>query len=215
MSPRTRHRLGIVLAVLVLATIPSPAYADNCGGLTDCYGTIAAAIAVVVAIALLIAIIAFLPEILAALGLAAEVAEGAAAVDLAAAAAEAGFSAEEAGILMEANGILESEAFASIAEAHAAGESTIVNIGGRIIQYEPGLNASGMTMFGENGFLIGNEAFASEGELAKTVLHELFRLGTSTVPESGVTAATAASETQAAAGFAERAFEFLKGLGLL
>ena len=215
MSPRNRHRLGIVLATMVLATIPSPAYADNCGGLTDCYGTIAAAIAVVVAIALLIAIIAFLPEILAALGLAAEVAEGAAVVDLAAAATEAGFAAEEVGILAEANGILGSEAFASIAEAHAAGESAIVNIGGRIIQYEPGLNASGMTMFGENGFLIGNEAFASEGELAKTVLHELFRLGTSTVPESGVTAATATAETQAAAGFAERAFEFLKGLGLL
>lgn len=212
---RPRHRIGIALAVMVLASVPSPAYADNCGGLTDCYGTIAAAIAVVVAIALLIAIIAFLPEILAALGLAAEVAEGAAAIDLAAAAAEAGFTAEEAGILAEANTILESEAFASIAEAHAAGESTIINVGGRIIQYEPGLPASGMTMFGENGFLIGNEAFATEGELAKTVLHELFRLGTSTVPEAGVTGATATAETEAAAGFAARAFEFLKGLGLL
>jgi len=208
---KPRHRIGLALAVMVLASAPSPAYADNCGGLTDCYGTIAAAIAVVVAIALLIAIIAFLPEILAALGLASEVA----AIDVAAAAAEAGFTAEEAGILAEANTILESEAFASIAEAHAAGESTIVNIGGRIIQYEPGLPASGMTMFGENGFLIGNEAFATEGELAKTVLHELFRLGTSTVPESGVTAATATAETEAAAGFAARGFEFLKGLGLL
>lgn len=215
MRLRARHRIGLLCAIAVLATTPSPAYADNCGGLTDCYGTIAAAIAVVVAIALFIAIVAFLPEILAALGLVAEVAEAGAVVDVLAAAGEAGFTAEEAGVLAEANGILQSEAFASIAEAHAAGESTIVNIGGRIIQYEPGLPASGMTMFGEDGFLIGNQAFASEGELAKTVLHELFRLGTSTVPESGVTGAVASSETQAAFGFAERGFEFLKGLGLL
>jgi hypothetical protein len=91
----------------------------------------------------------------------------------------------------------------------------VLEIGGRIIQYEPGLPASGMTMFGENGFLIGNEAFASEGELARTVLHELYRLATSAVPEAGVTGATAAAETQAAASFAERAYVFLKGLGLL
>jgi hypothetical protein len=211
MRMRARHRIGLFTAVAVLATAPSPAYADNCGGLTDCYSTIAAAIAVVVAIALLVAIIAFLPEILVALGVVAETA----AVDVAAAAVEAGFTAEEAGIMAEANGILSSDAFAAITEAHAAGESTVVEIGGRLIQYEPGLPASGMTMFGENGFLIGNEAFATEGELAKTVLHELFRLGTSTVPEAGVTGATAASETQATAAFAERAFEFLKGLGLL
>jgi hypothetical protein len=212
---RPRHRIGVLTAAMVLTGVPAPAYADNCGGLTDCYGTIAAAVAVVVAIALLITIIAFLPEILAAIGLGAEVAEGAAAVDLLAAAGEAGFTAQEAGILAEANTILDSAGLAQIAEAHAAGESLTVQIGTRIVQYEPGLNASGMTMFGEDGFLIGNEAFATEGELAKTVLHELFRLGTSITPEAGVSAATAAAETEAAAGFAARAYEFLKGLALL
>ena len=34
-------------------------------------------------------------------------------------------------------------------------------------------------MFGENGFLIGNEAFSSTSELGKTVLHEFYRLYTS------------------------------------
>ncbi len=38
--------------------------------------------------------------------------------------------------------------------------------------------ASGMTMFGENGFLIGNEAFASDAELGKAILHELGDRGT-------------------------------------
>jgi hypothetical protein len=32
------------------------------------------------------------------------------------------------------------------------------------VQYEPGLPSSGMTMFGENGFLIGREAFSSAAE---------------------------------------------------
>lgn len=53
-------RLGLALAVVV---VPLPAYASNCGSLTDCYGTILAAVAVVIAIAALVAIlIMFMPE---------------------------------------------------------------------------------------------------------------------------------------------------------
>jgi hypothetical protein len=210
---------GAIVGAVALALVPQPAYADNCSGLNDCYGTLAAAIAVVVAIAAIALAIAFLPEILAALGLgeAGLLGAGVAAEEggVIASAVEAGFTAEEAGILAEAQGILESAEMAEIVEAHAAGESTVVEIGGRLIQYEPGLPASGMTMFGENGFLVGSEAFSSEGELAKTVLHELFRLSTSVVPEAGATGATAAAETDAAFGFAARAYEFLQGLGLL
>ena len=40
-------------------------------------------------------------------------------------------------------------------------------INGRTIQYEPNLSVSGMTMFGENGFLIGKGAFKSQAELQK------------------------------------------------
>jgi len=93
---------------------------------------------------------------------------------------------------------------AAIREAHAAGRSVTVRIGGRVIQYEPGLPASGMTMFGDEGFLIGREAFSTAGELERTVLHELYRLRTS-ASSSGVSAALAAEETRAAAAFAERA----------
>ncbi len=58
----------------------------------------------------------------------------------------------------------------------AASWSGTVQIGGRVIQYEPGLPASGMTMFGENGFLLGREAVTSEAELTKTLLQETYRL---------------------------------------
>ncbi|UUZ82696.1 hypothetical protein LJK88_01060 [Paenibacillus sp. P26] len=71
------------------------------------------------------------------------------------------------------------------------------------IRYLP---ASGMTMFGENGFLIGREAFSSSAELTKTVLHELYR-PTTIASASGVSAEVAVQETQAAFKFAERAFQ--------
>lgn len=119
-----------------------------------------------------------------------------------------GFNAVESNIINEAKTIINSSEFAQIKAAHRAGQSVTVNIGGRIIQYEPGLNASGMTMFGENGFLIGNEAFTSSGELSKTVLHELYRLNTS-ANSAGVSAELAAQETKAAFDFAEKAIKEL------
>jgi WXG100 family type VII secretion target len=128
------------------------------------------------------------------------------------AARAAGFSQTEAGILGEAKSIMSSPQMQQIQAAAVQGEGVTVEVGGRIIQYEPGLPASGMTMFGENGFLIGREAFTSQAELSKTVLHELHRLTTSTVPEAGVTGATAASETEAAFNFANRGHEFLNKL---
>lgn len=119
-----------------------------------------------------------------------------------------GFNAVESNIINEAKTMINSSEFAQIKAAHRAGQSVTVNIGGRIIQYEPGLNASGMTMFGENGFLIGNEAFTSSGELSKTVLHELYRLNTS-ANSAGVSAELAAQETKAAFDFAEKAIKEL------
>jgi hypothetical protein len=92
---------------------------------------------------------------------------------------------------------------ADIAQAYANGESLTVNIGGRTIQYEPSLPGSGMTMFGENGFLMGPEAFQSNLEQNATVLHELYRL-TFTESAGGVSGDLATSETQAAFDFANR-----------
>jgi len=93
---------------------------------------------------------------------------------------------------------------AELAAAHGAGESLTVNVGGRMIQYEPGLPASGMTVFGENGFVLGREAFSTNAELNMTVLHELYRL-TFSEAAGGVSGQLAAQETQAAASFAARA----------
>jgi len=115
-----------------------------------------------------------------------------------------GFTEAEANILNEARAILKSPEMATIRSAHNAGESVTLNINGRIVQYEAGLNASGMTMFGEEGFVIGNQAFSSSTELTKTVLHELYRLNMSASAE-GVSAALIKAETEAAFNFAERA----------
>ncbi len=120
----------------------------------------------------------------------------------------AGFSATENAVIAEAKAILSSPQMAEIRAAYTAGKSVTVRVGTRIIQFEPGLPASGMTMFGENGFLIGKEAFASEVELTKTILQELYRLSTSAIGEGAAASGAAVSaETQAAFQFAERAYE--------
>lgn len=119
------------------------------------------------------------------------------------------FSKVESDIVHEAKTIFNSDALSKIKVAHESGKSVTVNIGGRIVQYEPNLPASGMTMFGENGFLIGPEAFASPAELGKTLLHELHRLHTS-ASASGVSAHLAKIETKAAADFAEKAIKELR-----
>jgi hypothetical protein len=117
-----------------------------------------------------------------------------------------GFSDVEVGIINEADGILSSSQMNTIRQAYENGESVTVVINGRTIQYEPDLPASGMTMFGEDGFLIGREAFSNPGELDRTVLHELHRLTTSQ-SASGVSGSLATNETQAAFDFANQAFE--------
>ena len=127
----------------------------------------------------------------------------------------AGFTAEEAGVIAEADEILGSDQMAEIVEAHAEGKPLEVVINDRTIQYEPGAPTAGMSLFGENGFVIGNEAFASPGELDPTVLHELYRLATS-VRAQGVGAGpdTAPAEMPLAANFASRAYDFLRQMGL-
>ena len=119
-----------------------------------------------------------------------------------------GFTEVESRVINEARTIINSSEFAKIEVAQKTGQSITVNIGSRTIQYEPGLPASGMTMFGENGFLIGREAFTSKEELAKTVLHELYRLNTS-ASSAGVSAELATQETQAAFDFAGKAYKEL------
>jgi hypothetical protein len=63
-----RALLAPPVALLWLLALAPPASADNCGSLSDCFFTIAAALAVVAAVALIIAGIIAFPAILAALG---------------------------------------------------------------------------------------------------------------------------------------------------
>jgi hypothetical protein len=121
-----------------------------------------------------------------------------------------GFSKTESAIIHEAQTILRSPKMATIRAAHEAGHGVTVKIGNRLIQYEPALNSSGLSMFGENGFLIGNQAFSSKAELTKTVLHELHRLYTSAATKGGaVSGALVKQETRSAFEFAEKAYKAL------
>jgi hypothetical protein len=120
-----------------------------------------------------------------------------------------GFTDGESQVINEAQGIINSPELSQMQQANAAGQPLTVTVNGRLIQYEPDLPASGMTMFGENGFLIGPEAFTSQDELQQTVLHELYRLNTSASAD-GVSGSLAAQETQAAADFAARANQVIQ-----
>lgn len=90
-------------------------------------------------------------------------------------------------------------------EAFEAGGAEL-RIGGRTILVDPGIPSSGFTLFGENGFAVGREAFVSDAELTKTLLHETYRLEFSRAA-AGVSGELAAAETNAAFTFADRAFE--------
>jgi hypothetical protein len=118
------------------------------------------------------------------------------------------FSAEEISVINEARNIISSDKFSLLVQAGKLGRAFSVKINGRIIQFEPELRGAGFTLFGENGFLIGSEAFASSNELKRTVLHELFRLKTSK-SLNGVSAPLASSETATAQNFADKAFREL------
>jgi hypothetical protein len=101
------------------------------------------------------------------------------ALDFVAADSLAGLSTTEQGIASEARAIYSSEAFGEIRAAHAAGTYAEITVNGTTVVYEPGLSASGMTLFGENGFVLGRGAFASASELAQTIAHESYGLATS------------------------------------
>lgn len=101
---------------------------------------------------------------------------------------------------------------------HAAqnGIAAEVEINGYKVLYEPDIPGSGFSLasFGERGFAIGPQGMSSDLELARTVAHEVYRVNMTEIPELGVDATRAASETQAAFEFAEKFGEtFLHGGG--
>lgn len=118
--------------------------------------------------------------------------------------ASPGIAPTEAVILATARRMYDSPKFDDIRAAHKSGQPVTVNLEGYEVQYEP-LPFSGFTSFGSRGFVIGKEAFASEDELKKTLLHELYRLHHSELAHGrGVDKDTIRNETDAAFQFAER-----------
>jgi hypothetical protein len=115
------------------------------------------------------------------------------------------FSTTEMSVINEVSGI----SLNQLRAAFDAGGAEL-NIGGRTILVDPGVPSSGFTLFGENGFVVGREAFASNAELTKTLLHEIFRLSTGQVA-SGATQASVTAQTVDAASFAEDAFNAFFG----
>jgi len=125
-----------------------------------------------------------------------------------------GVTPAESAIISEVQRMMASPEMVHLHEAYREGVSRIVRIGGRLIQYEPGLPASGMTLFGEGGFVLGPEALTSRAELIRTCLHELHRLTTSQIGSGAAIGRNLVhAETQAAFGFAQRAYEAYFGEG--
>ena len=67
-----------------------------------------------------------------------------------------------------------------------------------------------MTMFEDNGFLLGPKAFSTREETVKTVFQEMYRLRMSSIAGVGYPGGASgpvASETFDASDFADRAFQ--------
>ncbi|MGN7758086.1 DUF6443 domain-containing protein [Chryseobacterium sp. 22532] len=114
----------------------------------------------------------------------------------------------EAKVLNEAQTILKEEK--TLRKIFELGTGQEVKIGGRTIVVEPDAPFSGFTLFQEDAFVIGKEAFSSPLELRKTLLQELYRLNSSALKGKNVTQEVVTSETKAAFDFADKNAQKLK-----
>jgi hypothetical protein len=104
--------------------------------------------------------------------------------------------------------------FNTIRQAFANGEEAVVVIDGTEVIYDPEWTTEAMTLqpggYSEiGGWIMGPKAFVSESELAKTILHESYRLANQDGQSESIDSTGAA--TNAAAEFAESNFETLMG----
>lgn len=110
-------------------------------------------------------------------------------------------------IIHEVKHILSTNPFQALCTAFKQGISHTEAINGRVIQVDPELPFSGMTLFKENGFVLGKEAFKGKEELIKTLLHEIYRLEKSAIGKAGrASQEEITEETKAAFEFAEKSF---------
>jgi hypothetical protein len=114
----------------------------------------------------------------------------------------------DADIIGEVRQMYHSPLMVHIREAHKRGVPATVKIGSFTIQYEAH-QFSAMTLF-PDGFVIGKEAFASESEFKKTLLHETYRLCHSEIGQGQEAhSGNIKAETNAAFQFAERSCDLI------
>lgn len=122
-----------------------------------------------------------------------------------------GLTRAEMGIAKSAKELWDSQAFKNGITAMRSGQSSEVTIDGLKIVFQADGPFSGLTLFGENGFVIGKEALRSQDEIMKTFLHECYRLSTSAAgSNSGVSQALITRETNNVVNFVERAFKSIR-----
>lgn len=122
-----------------------------------------------------------------------------------------GLTVAETQIVKSARQIWNSQAFKSGIRGMRAGKNSEITVDGVKVVFQADGPFSGMTLFGERGFVIGKEALRSPDEIVKTVLHEFYRLSTSAAgPNSGVSQALVAKETNNVVNFVERAFKSIR-----
>ena len=120
--------------------------------------------------------------------------------------ASPGHDPTDAALIAAARELYNSVQMNEIRAAHKKAFPVTVRIGRYRVWYEA-MPFSGLASFGTEGFVIGKEAFASEAELKKTLLHELYRLHHSDLARGkGVDKHTIKAETDAAFQFAERCY---------
>ncbi|MDV3130183.1 hypothetical protein M1247_35135 [Mycobacterium sp. 21AC1] len=127
-----------------------------------------------------------------------------------------GFPQVELDMADTAHDIFTSSGMDELRQAAQNGVAAEVEINGYKVLYEPDIPGSGFSLasFGERGFAIGPEGMSSDLELARTVAQEVYRVNMTEIPELGIDATRAASETQAAFDFAQKFGEtFLNGGG--
>ena len=122
-----------------------------------------------------------------------------------------GLTRAETGIAKSAKELWNAQAFKKGITAMRSGQSSEATIDGVKIVFQADGPFSGLTLFGENGFVIGKEALRSQDEIMKTVLHECYRLSTSAArSNSGVSQVLITQETNNVVNFVERAFKSIR-----
>jgi hypothetical protein len=120
------------------------------------------------------------------------------------------FSKQEKAIIEEVRAIRDSQLFDALKKAFASGEAGVFEFNDRKIFVEPKAPFAGLTWMEENAFHLGAEAFESNEELLKTLLHELYRLDHSIAYQpQGINQSVATRETISAFEFAEQASKVL------